>query len=106
MSFEMELEEYEEDLLIKSSRKRCLVTGGAGFVGTNLVNRLIKDNYEVVVFDNLSTGKEENINQKAKFFKLDISDNDVFDKKRITPPAYRLFGYQSSEDILQSIQGL
>ena len=62
---------------------RALVTGGAGFVGANLVNRLVKDNYEVIVFDNLSTGKEENINPKAKFFKVDISDNNVFDEKRI-----------------------
>ena len=33
---------------------RALVTGGAGFVGTNLVNRLIKDNHEVIIFDNLN----------------------------------------------------
>ena len=62
---------------------RALVTGGAGFVGTNLVNRLIKDNHEVIIFDNLSTGSQYNINKEAKFFKIDISDNNVFDDKRI-----------------------
>ena len=62
---------------------RCVVTGGAGFIGSNLVDRLIDDGCEVIVFDDLSTGKEENINPKAKFFKIDISDSNVFDEKRI-----------------------
>jgi len=39
---------------------RALVTGGAGFVGTNLVNRLVDDGYEVIIFDNLSTGSQYN----------------------------------------------
>ena len=76
MSFEMELEEYEEDLLIKSSRKRCLVTGGAGFVGTNLVNRLVGDGHEVIILDNLSTGSQYNINKNAQFWRVDITDTD------------------------------
>ena len=62
---------------------RALVTGGAGFIGTNLVNRLVGDGHEVIVFDNLSTGSQYNLNKESKFFKLDISDNNVFDKKRI-----------------------
>ena len=52
---------------------RVLVTGGAGFIGSNLVNRLVDDGHEVIVFDDLSTGKEENINPKAKFYKKDIT---------------------------------
>ena len=43
---------------------KCLVTGGAGFIGSNLVDKLIDDGHEVVIIDNLSTGKEENINPK------------------------------------------
>ena len=53
---------------------KYLVTGGAGFIGSNLVDRLIKEGNEVKIIDNLSTGKKENINPKADFYHLDISD--------------------------------
>jgi len=53
---------------------KALVTGGAGFIGSNLVDELIDRNYEVIVIDNLLTGKEENLNLKAEFFNLDIRD--------------------------------
>ena len=52
---------------------KCLVTGGAGFIGSNLVDKLIDDGYDVVVVDNLSTGKKENINPKAHFHQRDLS---------------------------------
>lgn len=51
---------------------KCLVTGGAGFIGSSLVDELISRNYEVVVVDNLSTGKKEYLNSRAKFYKVDI----------------------------------
>ena len=47
---------------------KCLVTGGAGFIGSNLVDALIEEGHEVLVIDNLSTGKKEHVNPKAKFF--------------------------------------
>ena len=53
---------------------KLLVTGGAGFIGSHLVDKLIEQGHEVVVIDNLSTGKKENLNSKAKFHKLDIRD--------------------------------
>ncbi len=55
---------------------KCLVTGGAGFIGSNLVDELINQNHEVIVIDNLSTGKKENLNAKAKFHELDIKNLD------------------------------
>jgi len=58
---------------------RCLVTGGAGFIGSNLVDRLIDDGHEVIVFDNLSTGQQKNINPKAKFFLVDIAHQPYFE---------------------------
>ena len=61
---------------------RALVTGGAGFIGSNLVDKLVDDGHEVIIFDDLSTGFEKNINPKAKFFKVDISDKNVFVKRK------------------------
>tara|TARA_Y100001937_G_scaffold128265_1_gene203637 strand:- start:1098 stop:2000 length:903 start_codon:yes stop_codon:yes gene_type:complete len=51
---------------------RVVVTGGAGFIGSHLVDRLIDENHEVIVIDNLSTSGKENINPKAKFYRRDI----------------------------------
>ena len=45
---------------------KCVVTGGAGFIGSNLVDRLISEGHEVLILDDLSTGKEENINPKKE----------------------------------------
>lgn len=52
--------------------KKYLVIGGAGFIGSNLVDELIRLNHQVVVLDNLSTSTTKNINPKAKFIKADI----------------------------------
>ena len=57
---------------------KYIVTGGAGFIGSNLVDLLIEENHEVVVIDNFSSGKKENCNTKAKYFELDISDSSNF----------------------------
>jgi len=59
---------------------KCLVTGGAGFIGSNLVDELIKRGDEVVVIDNLLTGKKENINSKAEF-----KEEDIRNLKKIKP---------------------
>ena len=56
---------------------KVLVTGGAGFIGSNLVDHLIKLNYEVIVIDNLSSGKQENVNPLAKFIKDDITNKKI-----------------------------
>jgi len=53
---------------------KCLVTGGAGFIGSNLVDKLIQEQHNVIVIDNLSAGKEEYVNPKASFYKDDIRD--------------------------------
>ena len=59
--------------------KKVIVTGGAGFIGSNLVDRLIDMGVEVVILDNLSTGKRENINPKAEFINCDLTkDRPLF----------------------------
>jgi len=55
---------------------KCLVTGGAGFIGSNLVDELIKKGDDIIIIDNLSTGKKENLNSEAKFYQLDIRELD------------------------------
>ncbi|MFQ5863830.1 MAG: NAD-dependent epimerase/dehydratase family protein [bacterium] len=62
---------------------KILVTGGAGFIGSHIVDAYISLNHEVVIVDDLSTGRKENINPRAEFFKLDIQDSglqDIFAK--------------------------
>ena len=53
---------------------QVLVTGGAGFVGTNLIKRLLFDGHEVVSLDNYSTGKKENEQNGCEYIDVDISD--------------------------------
>lgn len=56
---------------------KILITGGAGFIGSNIAIEYLKNNCDVVIIDNLSTGKLENIPKNVKFFKMDILDPNV-----------------------------
>ena len=62
---------------------RILITGGCGFIGSNLADLLIDDGAEVVVIDNLVSGKEENCNDSATYIFKDIADA-LTDKETIT----------------------
>lgn len=62
-----------------------LVTGGAGFIGSNIVDLLIGNGYNISVIDNLYTGKKENLNKKARFYRRDIRNRnlkEVFKKEK------------------------
>lgn len=85
--------------------EHVLVTGGAGFIGSHLVDFLIKKKYRVTVIDNLSTGKKENLNnsiKKIKFIKEDVSNT----KKIINyfKKADYVFHLAALADIVPSIQ--
>ena len=56
---------------------RVLVTGGAGFVGANLIKRLVDEGHDVVSIDNYSTGKKENEQKECVYYDLDISNNPI-----------------------------
>lgn len=56
---------------------KALVTGGAGFIGSHIVDRLISMGIETIIIDNMYTGQKENINPKAKFYLNDIRDEEV-----------------------------
>ena len=59
---------------------RILVTGGAGFIGSNIVDAMLAHGHEVAVLDDLSTGKEANVARAVKLYRADIRDNDALTK--------------------------
>lgn len=60
-----------------TENKNVLITGGAGFIGSHLGDLLIEKGYNVFVADNLSSGDNNNLNKKAKFYNLDINSPDL-----------------------------
>ncbi|MDD5360971.1 MAG: NAD-dependent epimerase/dehydratase family protein [Ignavibacteria bacterium] len=64
---------------------KILITGGAGFIGSNIADAYVKLGHDVTVLDNLSTGNKRFINKKCRFYKLDLINDDiekVFRKER------------------------
>ena len=59
---------------------KYVITGGAGFIGSNLVERLVKEGNEVHVIDNFSFGKPENCNKKAHYYNIDLSQKSNFNQ--------------------------
>ena len=78
---------------------KVLVTGGAGFIGSHVVDALVQQGYQVVVVDNLSTGRPENINPAATFYQADIYDSElegIFEKERP-----ELVNHQAAQTVIQ-----
>lgn len=64
---------------------KILVTGGAGFIGSHVVDLFVEKGFEVVVLDDLSTGRASNLNPAAKFYRMDIRDpklREVFEAEK------------------------
>jgi UDP-glucose 4-epimerase len=64
---------------------KILVTGGAGFIGSNVVDALISLGHDVAIVDNLSSGLKKNLNPEAKFYEIDICDkklSEVFEREK------------------------
>jgi UDP-glucose 4-epimerase len=53
---------------------KILVTGGAGFIGSHVVDAMLANGHDVVVVDDLSTGRQQNLNPAARFYQMDIRD--------------------------------
>lgn len=83
---------------------KAIVTGGAGFIGSHMVDLLVKENFEVLVIDNLRNGREENINKSSnvKFLKADISDYSVSFDEYFENVDY-VFHFAAMADIVPSI---
>src|SRR5947207_1175269 len=87
--------------------KRTIVTGGAGFIGSHVVERLLRDGHRVTVIDNLATGRMENLagfkgRADVTFHRADISDFDAI--KPLFAGAQWAFHLAGLADIVPSIQ--
>ena len=81
---------------------RILVTGGAGFIGSHVVDAYVAAGHEVIVVDDLSTGRRENLNPRARFHQLDITDPAVVDLVRDARPAV-LNHHAAQMDVRRSV---
>lgn len=75
---------------------RILITGGAGFIGSHVADALIERGHRVTILDNLSSGREENVNRRAKFYKFDLGNRKRLEKlfEKIQPEAVFHFAAQ------------
>jgi len=88
---------------MRYKNKKILVTGGAGFIASHVVDRLIQKRHKVVIVDNLSSGKKENLNPKAKFYKIDIRDPEISSIFRKEKPKV-VFHYAAQIEARQSLE--
>lgn len=84
---------------------KFIVTGGAGFIGSNLVDLLINEGHQVDVIDNFSSGKEKNRNIKARYFEIDLSDDSRYeDIKKIFFNSNGVFHLAALPKVQESIE--
>jgi len=92
---------------LPTSSERAVVTGGAGFIGSHLTERLLSDGYAVTVIDNFSTGRRENLAHLAGHAGLTVHEADAADFATIAPlfrGAQHVFHVAALADIVPSIQ--
>jgi len=86
---------------------KTLVTGGAGFIGSHLVERLLGDGHEVIVLDNYSTGRIENLSHLTNNSNLEVIEADICDDRLIRPYFENIdwaFHLAALADIVPSIE--
>lgn len=81
---------------------KILVTGGAGFIGSHVVEVFLEKGYEVVILDDLSTGRESNLNPRAKFYKMDIRSPEVRNIFEMEKPDY-ISHHAAQMDVRRSV---
>src|SRR3990167_8793515 len=84
-------------------QNRVLVTGGCGFIGTNLVRRLNKEDREIIILDNLSSGQKENVQQ----FCQELIEGDILDSNlvnEITKNISTIIHLAAHTDVIKSIE--
>jgi len=86
---------------------KCIVTGGAGFIGSHLVDRLLDDGHEVIALDNFVIGRPENLASRAKSDRLKVVRADVTEPDSIGPYFHGVdwvFHLAALADIVPSIE--
>lgn len=83
---------------------KCVVTGGAGFIGSNLTDKLIELGHEVVVIDSLDTGDYANVNRKAYFYRTDLHKIDIADLYLECKDAEYIFHMAALPNVQYSIE--
>jgi len=81
---------------------KILVTGGAGFIGSHVVDLFLAKGYEVVVLDDLSTGRRSNLNPQAKFYQIDIRSSEIRDVFAAEKPDY-ISHHAAQMDVRRSV---
>jgi UDP-glucose 4-epimerase len=81
---------------------KILVTGGAGFIGSHVVDQFIRKGFEVVVLDDLSTGRASNLNPAARFYQMDIRDPKIRDVFEAEKPDY-ISHHAAQMDVRRSV---
>lgn len=84
--------------------KKVLVTGGAGYIGGHLVRELIKQDYEVVVLDNLSSGRRENLDTRALFVEGDLADQNLLRDLFVANKFEAVFHMAASLEVEESMR--
>lgn len=83
---------------------KVLVTGGAGYIGSHMVDMLIEHGYEVVVFDNLATGHREAVHPKAQLYVGDLLDRTVVEAMFSKHQFDGIFHFASYSIVPESMQ--
>lgn len=81
-----------------------LVTGGAGFVGSHLVDSLVKQGEDVILIDNLHTGRKVNVNDRALFYHMDLKDLDGLAKIFANNEIHAVFHLAARANVRESMQ--
>jgi UDP-glucose 4-epimerase len=89
---------------ISTSKRKVLVTGGAGYIGGHLVRELVKGGFEVVVLDNLSTGKKDNIDPKALFIEGDLNNGQLLRDIFLNNQFEAVFHMAASLEVEESVK--
>ena len=82
---------------------KILISGGAGFIASHLTDKLIDKGHNVVVIDNLSTGKKENLNPQAKFYEADICNSEIAQIFQEEKPEI-VFHFAAQIDVRKSVK--